>query len=290
MDYMFGLPSTKQGNDCVFVVVDWFSKMAILTACKKIVTMTDTVKLFFERVWVHFGIPQTIIFDRDSRFLSTFWSSLWSVVDTKLTKSTAFHPQTDGQTEVVNQMICASYACTILSIHVHGTRVFHMSEIVTSRLSIVPPAIAHFRWVCDSNPWDPLMLHFLLPLHRQTLPLISVQSTKLPDSLSGFNTSANRSRRFCRNLMLSTSSAMINTGYHSSFRLAIKSSYICRRSVSSGPIESFAHFVMGLTLSPRLWVAMLLSSTLHPSLVCIQYSMWTSFGRIFHCYWTPPRS
>jgi hypothetical protein len=61
MDYMSGLSSTKQGNDCVFVVVDRFSKMAILTACKKNVTVTDTAKLFFERVWVHFGIPQTII-------------------------------------------------------------------------------------------------------------------------------------------------------------------------------------------------------------------------------------
>jgi hypothetical protein len=76
------------------VLVDRFSKMAILTACKKNVTVADTAQLFFERVWVHFGIPQTIIFDRDSRFLNTFWSSLWSLLDTKVTKSTAIHPQT----------------------------------------------------------------------------------------------------------------------------------------------------------------------------------------------------
>jgi hypothetical protein len=92
MDYMSGLPSTKQGNDCVFVVVDRFSKMAILVACKKSITAEATAKLFFERVWVHFGIPQTIVSDRDSQFLSTFWSSLWSLLDTKLTKSMAFHP------------------------------------------------------------------------------------------------------------------------------------------------------------------------------------------------------
>jgi hypothetical protein len=48
MDYMSGLSSTKQGNDCVFVVVDQFSKMAILTSCKKKITMTDTAKFFFE--------------------------------------------------------------------------------------------------------------------------------------------------------------------------------------------------------------------------------------------------
>jgi hypothetical protein len=105
MDYMSSLPSTKQGNDCVFVLVDQFSKMVILVAWKKSITAEATSKLFFERVWVHFGIPQTIVSDRDSQFLSKFWSSLWSLLDTKLTKSMAFHPQTDDQTEVVNQMI-----------------------------------------------------------------------------------------------------------------------------------------------------------------------------------------
>jgi hypothetical protein len=57
MDYMSGLPSTKHGNDCVFVVVDRFSKMAILTACKKSITVEATTKIFFECVWVHFGLP-----------------------------------------------------------------------------------------------------------------------------------------------------------------------------------------------------------------------------------------
>jgi hypothetical protein len=92
---------TKQGNNCVFVVVDRFLKMTILTACKKNITMAYTSNLFFERVWVHFLIPQTIISKRGSMFLSTFWLSLWSLLDTKLTKSIAFHPQI----EVVNQMI-----------------------------------------------------------------------------------------------------------------------------------------------------------------------------------------
>jgi hypothetical protein len=166
----------------------------------------------------------------------------------------------------------------------------HISNTVTTRLSVVPPSIAHFKWVWDSNHWDPLILHFLFPLHRHNLPLISLRSTKPPDSLSRFITSANRSRRFCRNPMLSTSNAMINMGYQSSFILVTKSDYICRWSISLGPIRTFSHFVMGLTLSPKLWVEIILSSTLHPSLACIQYSMWTSFSHIFHHYWTPPTS
>jgi hypothetical protein len=48
MDYMYGFPSTKNINDNMFVIVDWFSKMAILTACNKNVTAADTANLFFE--------------------------------------------------------------------------------------------------------------------------------------------------------------------------------------------------------------------------------------------------
>ena len=76
-----------------------------MVAYKKIISGEKTTKLFFEHVWVHFGLPKSIISDRDSRFLINCWSSLWARMDTKLTKSTTFHPQIDGQIEVVNIMI-----------------------------------------------------------------------------------------------------------------------------------------------------------------------------------------
>jgi hypothetical protein len=68
MDYMSSLSSTKHENDYMFVVIDQFSNMDILTACKKTITIANTAKLFFKQVWVHFGIPQTIISYRDNRF------------------------------------------------------------------------------------------------------------------------------------------------------------------------------------------------------------------------------
>lgn len=102
---MLSLTSTKHGNDCVFVVINRFSKMAILVHYKKSITVDANAKLFFECAWLHSRIPQSIILDRDNRFLSTFWCSLWSMLDTNLTKSTNFHPQIDDQTEVVNKMI-----------------------------------------------------------------------------------------------------------------------------------------------------------------------------------------
>ena len=101
MGYMLGLPSIKHGNDCFFFVMDRFFNMSMLIACKKSISVLAIANLFFEHVWLHFGLPRTIISDEDSRFLSNFWSSLWSMMDTKLTKSTSFHPQTHRQIEVV---------------------------------------------------------------------------------------------------------------------------------------------------------------------------------------------
>jgi hypothetical protein len=105
MDYMLGLPSTKRGNDYVFVVVDLFSKRAILVSFKNNIIAEAIGKILFKRVRVHFGIAKTIISYCDNWFLNTFWSSLCLLLDTKFTKSIAFHPQTDGQTEVANQMV-----------------------------------------------------------------------------------------------------------------------------------------------------------------------------------------
>jgi hypothetical protein len=93
--------------------------MEILAPYNKSITTNTTAKLFFTHVLVHFWIPQTIIFDRDSIFLRYLLSNLWSMMDTRPTKSTVFHPQSDGKTEVVNRMIVhilrmynSKYLCT----------------------------------------------------------------------------------------------------------------------------------------------------------------------------------
>lgn len=121
-----------------FVVVNRSSKMAIMAARKKSIIAQATAKLFFERVWVHFGIPWSIILDRDNRSLSAFWSSLWSMLEKKLTKSTAFHPQTDVQTEVLNRMIVHILWMYNSKHPPHGMKVSPMSNTARTELSTSP--------------------------------------------------------------------------------------------------------------------------------------------------------
>ncbi|KAJ9534829.1 hypothetical protein QJQ45_017277 [Haematococcus lacustris] len=105
MDFIGPLPATPRGHTMIFTIVDKLSKMIHLIPTTTTATAHDTARLFFDHIFKHHGLPEAIISDRDPKFTSDFWTSLFHLTGTRLLLSSAYHPQTDGQTERANRTV-----------------------------------------------------------------------------------------------------------------------------------------------------------------------------------------
>ena len=99
MDFVTKLPKTRKGNDAIWVIVDRLTKSAHFLPMKETFSMERLAKLYVDEVVSLHGVPLSIVSDRDSRFTSRFWTSFQEAMGTRLNLSTAYHPQTDGQSE-----------------------------------------------------------------------------------------------------------------------------------------------------------------------------------------------
>ncbi len=104
VDMVTGLPKSN-GHDAILVIVDRFSKEIIPVACSTELTSEGWAKILRDEVYAKHGMPQVIISDRGTVFISKFMKDLYGLLQIKGNFSTAYHPQTDGQTERVNQEV-----------------------------------------------------------------------------------------------------------------------------------------------------------------------------------------
>ncbi|GJZ29787.1 putative reverse transcriptase domain-containing protein [Tanacetum coccineum] len=99
MDFVTKLPKTSTGQDAIWVIVDRLTKSAHFLPMKETDSMEKLTRQYLKEVVSRHGVPVLIISDRDSKFTSHFWQSLNKALGTQLDMSTAYHPQTDGQSE-----------------------------------------------------------------------------------------------------------------------------------------------------------------------------------------------
>jgi len=104
MDFVEGLPKSNN-KDVILVVVDRFTKYAHFLTLSHPFTVSDVITLFLDNIFKLHGLPAVIVTDRDRIFTSNLWKALFKSLGIKLHLSTAYHPETDGQTERVNQRV-----------------------------------------------------------------------------------------------------------------------------------------------------------------------------------------
>jgi hypothetical protein len=112
LDFIEGLPKSA-GSNCILVVVDKFSKYAHFLPLSHPFTAFQVALLYMNNVFKLHGMPTAMVLDRDKVFTSNIWQELFKLLGTDLKMSSAYHPQTDGQTERVNQCLETYLRCFV---------------------------------------------------------------------------------------------------------------------------------------------------------------------------------
>ena len=141
--------------------------MAHFIPCHKTDDASSIATLFFQGVVRLHGMPRTIVSDRDTKFLSYFWKTLWGKLGTKLLFSTTCHPQTDGQTEVVNRTLSSLLRTIIKSNLKNWEECLPHVEFTYNRAKHSTTQFSPFEIVYGFNPLAPIDL-VPLPLRETT--------------------------------------------------------------------------------------------------------------------------
>ncbi|KAE8672957.1 putative Quercetin 3-O-methyltransferase 1 [Hibiscus syriacus] len=190
MDFVLGLPRTQRDLDSIFVVVDRFSKMAHFVAYRKTMDADRIAHLYFKEIVRLHGVPRSITSDRDTKFISHLWKSLWGKLGMQLNFSSAYHPQTDGQTEVVNRSLGNLLRCLAGTKPKQWDLALPQAEFAYNRSKNRTTSLSPFEIVYGQNPSEVLDLapiphigHFSPKADEMAKYLRGIHELRLPSHL-----------------------------------------------------------------------------------------------------------
>ena len=154
MDFITGLPIVE-GYDAIATFVDTFTKQSHFIPCSSKINAEQFARLYFENVFRHHGLSRCIISDRDPLFTSSFWKTLMQQLKTRLNMSSAYHPQTDGQTERTHRTIEQNLRGFIHAQHDDWLHVLPLAEFCYNNSVHSATKYSPFEALYGINPLTP---------------------------------------------------------------------------------------------------------------------------------------
>ncbi|KAL1920728.1 uncharacterized protein VTP21DRAFT_11363 [Calcarisporiella thermophila] len=158
MDFIFQLPKTKRGFDAILVIVDRLTKRAHFIPTTTNASAVEVAEIFMQNIFKLHGLPAHIISDRDPQFTSRFWKALFEKLGTRLAMSTAFHPQTDGQTERTNRTLEEMLRCYVNYKQDNWDTQLHIAKFAYNNASSASTGISPFLFDTGQPPMTPVNL------------------------------------------------------------------------------------------------------------------------------------
>ena len=156
MDFIVGLPNTSQHHDSIWVIVDRLTKTAHFIPVHTEYRANKYAEIYIDRIVCLHGVPKTIISDRGPQFVARFWEQLQEALGTKLIRSSAYHPQTDGQTERVNQILEDMLRACVIHYDKNWDKCLSLAEFSYNQLSgqSEDGTIRGLVWLTVSNSFE----------------------------------------------------------------------------------------------------------------------------------------
>uniref|UniRef100_A0A1D1ZRR3 Integrase catalytic domain-containing protein n=1 Tax=Auxenochlorella protothecoides TaxID=3075 RepID=A0A1D1ZRR3_AUXPR len=158
LDLITGLPTTPRGHNAIVVFVDRFSKMVHYAPTTKEVTASGLADNFLDRVYRLHGLPTVFVSDRDTRFTAHFWKELFGALRTELCFSTAYHPETDGQTERANRTLEEILRAMVDPYETDWDRHLAIAEFAANSAVSAATGASPFQTVYGFDPPSPAQL------------------------------------------------------------------------------------------------------------------------------------